>query len=238
MHNLLRTVDPLSYVFQLEQGATGTRHYQFIVIWKNAVVAPLTLCKQIHWEHARDINKSIIYCTKKETRIAGPWTFNYNLPKEVRTILKENMYPWQKDVLRIIDEEPDDRTVYWMYEEQGNFGKTSLAKYVCANYKALYLSGKGNDIKYAVSEFLKQNGELNVVIFDFVRSVEGFISYDAIESIKNGIFFSGKYEGGMVSFNPPHIICMANFQPDINKLSSDRWVVRHIRAWEEKQSLL
>jgi len=235
MHNLLRTTDPLSYVFQQERGENGTPHYQFIVLWKNAVVAPLTLCKQIHWEHARDINKSIKYCTKSDTRIAGPWSFNYVLPKEIVVILKENMYPWQKDVIRIIDEPVDDRKVYWMYEEQGNMGKTSLAKYICVKYKALYLSGKATDVKYAVSEYLKKNDELQIVLFDFVRSMEDYISYDAIESIKNGIFFSGKYEGGMCTFNPPHVICLANFEPDQTKLSADRWVIRHIRAWEEKK---
>lgn len=238
MHALLKAADPLSYVFQLERGENGTPHYQIVLVWKNAVVAPLNLAKQIHWEHCRDINKSILYCSKKDTRIDGPWTFNYTLPREIKTILKENMYPWQKDVIRIIDEPIDDRKVYWMYEEQGNMGKTSLAKYICNNYKALYLSGKATDVKYAVSEYLKKNDDLHVVIFDFVRSVEDFISYDAIESIKNGIFFSGKYEGGMVNFNPPHVFCMANFEPDITKLSSDRWVIRHIRAWEEKQALL
>jgi len=238
MHSLLRTTDPLSYVFQQERGENGTPHYQFIVVWKNAVVAPLTLCKQIHWEHARDINKSIKYCTKKDTRIAGPWSYNYILPKEIKTILKENMYPWQLDVLRIIDEPINDRLVYWMYEEKGNLGKTSMAKYICANYKALYLSGKATDVKYAVSEYLKKNDELHVVIFDFVRSVEDFISYDAIESIKNGIFFSGKYEGGMVSYNAPHVFCFANFEPDMSKLSADRWFIRNICLWEEKKRLL
>lgn len=55
--------------------------------------------------------------------------------------------------------------------------------------------------------------------------MENYVSYEAIESVKDGIFFSGKYESGMTIFNQPHIICFANFAPDIGKMSSDRWKI-------------
>lgn len=33
------------------------------------------LGKEIHWEEAKDIHASIVYCTKEESRLEGPWTF-------------------------------------------------------------------------------------------------------------------------------------------------------------------
>jgi len=47
-----------------------------------------------------------------------------------------------------------------------------------------------------------------------------------MEEIKNGIFFSNKYKGKMCLFNVPHMICFANFGPEKEKLSNDRWVIK------------
>ncbi len=58
--------------------------------------------------------------------------------------------------------------------------------------------------------------------------MEDYVSYQALEEIKDGIFFSGKYEGGMKIFNSPHVICFANFSPAEHKLSGDRWVVEEV----------
>jgi len=44
--------------------------------------------------------------------------------------------------------------------------------------------------------------------------------------LKDGVVFSGKYEGGARLFPPPHVIIFANFLPDFTKLSADRWVIR------------
>ena len=63
---------------------------------------------------------------------------------------------------------------------------------------------------------------------DFTRDVEEYVSYQAIEAIKNGIFYNTKYESKMITYNSPHVIIFANFFPDITKLSSDRWVIREL----------
>lgn len=77
-----------------------------------------------------------------------------------------------------------------------------------------------------------QHGELDICIMDFPRTVEGYVSYSAIEEIKNGMFFNGKFESSMVMFNTPHIVIFANFLPDTSKLSKDRWVIENISNTE------
>lgn len=95
------------------------------------------------------------------------------------------------------------------------------------NHNAIMISGKGADIKYGITKHLEEK-PLDVALFHYVRSQEIFISYEAIESVKDGIFFSAKYESGMCLFNSPHVLVFANFMPDITKLSKDRWQVFEI----------
>lgn len=43
-----------------------------------------------------------------------------------------------------------------------------------------------------------------IVVMDIPKQVE-HISYTGIEEVKDGAFFSGKYESGMIVMNYPHI---------------------------------
>jgi hypothetical protein len=54
------------------------------------------------------------------------------------------------------------------------------------------------------------------------------VNYGAIEQIKNGLLFSGKYEGGQCVFNQPHVIVFANAEPKEEQMSMDRWDIREI----------
>ena len=69
-----------------------------------------------------------------------------------------------------------------------------------------------------------------VVLCDIPRTALGYINYGAIEQLKNGILYSGKYEGGVCIFPPPLVICVANEKPDLTALSVDRWNVVEITA--------
>jgi len=69
---------------------------------------------------------------------------------------------------------------------------------------------------------------LETMIIDVPRDNGNNISYKAIESIKNGMIYSPKYEGGYKLFNSPHIIVFANQAPQQERLSSDRWVITQI----------
>jgi len=66
------------------------------------------------------------------------------------------------------------------------------------------------------------------LIFDLPRNNGNSISYDALESIKNGYIVNTKYETGSKIFRIPHIIVFANTRPDVEKLSADRWTLKKI----------
>lgn len=63
-------------IWQLEKGENGTTHIQAYV--ELAKKKKLSCLKKIwpkaHLENTRDIEASIKYCQKQETRIEGPWT--------------------------------------------------------------------------------------------------------------------------------------------------------------------
>ena len=49
------------------------------------------------------------------------------------------------------------------------------------------------------------------------------MNYEVLESIKNGVLFSSKYDFKVKEFQVPHFIVLANFAPDESKLFYDRW---------------
>lgn len=224
--SLLEFAGVSKYVFQLEKGESGTLHFQGLIYFENArdFKSIKSINPKIHFEVCKDLRKAIKYCCKLETRVKGPWVKGIELPKEMDLIT--DFKPWQANIINIVTNTiPDKRTIYWYCDYVGNTGKTALAKYLCVKHKALYVSGKSSDVKYAVSKWLQSGRELTCVIWDVPRTSMDYLSYEAIESIKNGIFFTSKYESKMEIFNPPHIICFANKLPKIDALSADRWTI-------------
>jgi len=132
------------------------------------------------------------------------------------------------DNASIIKKEPDNRTINWIWSENGGVGKTSTAAYIERNYEGVCIAnGKGTDIKNSVITHLNENN-LDILIINVPRCNENYVSYAAIEEIKDGLIYSGKYEGGFANIEHPHVIIMSNFEPDTNKLSKDRWNIVEI----------
>lgn len=216
--------------YSKEIGESGTPHLQGYLEFKTKK-RPLSvfsgICDKFHFEKAKgNLKDNIEYCSKQNDLevITG------NIPKPLKVLKTEDLYPFQKKILDIIKQEPDDRTINWFYEREGNVGKTSFSKYLCVNHNAIYLSGKATDCFYAIQQYIEHNKFApEIVILDIPRCNIDYTSYLAIEKIKDGIFFSGKYEGGMVVFNPPHILCFSNEKPDMEKLSNDRWKIYKIK---------
>lgn len=212
------------YIFQEETGENGTPHLQGTLCLKSKqrLSALKKINSSIHWEPTKSVNKSIEYCTKYETRTGRIYAYGIEIPEQVRVAEPRG---WQLQVIEIFKKEPDDRTIHWFYEEKGNVGKTTLCKYLVVKYNALMLTGKSADMYHMISKF---SSKRKIIIVDCPRSQQDYLNYGALEQIKNGLIFSGKYEGSQLVFNCPHIVCFANCEPDYEKMSSDRWNVVRI----------
>ena len=62
-------------------------------------------------------------------------------------------------------------------------------------------------------------------MLDIPRHQLDYVGYGALEQLKNGMIYSGKYEGGTCLFDNPHVIVFANEPPKIEKMSLDRWKI-------------
>lgn len=225
----------LRYVFQQEKGDNGTIHLQG-TFKSNSPIKFSTLkglFPKTHFEKTKSWPESVKYCSKSDTRDGSIFTnMSLDLPKVVVDDFSLDIASdWQKRIIELVNSPADKRKIHWFVDTLGNTGKTTLARHLAITFpnNMLYLSGKCADIKYGVAEFLKnKKNDLKFVIFDMARTIENKISYQAIEEIKNGIFYSSKYESGMLVFNRPIIIVLSNFNPDLDALSKDRWDVYHI----------
>lgn len=202
----------------------GTPHLQGYLEFKNKTrpMSVFKFTKRIHYEIARgNRDQNIDYCSKENL------TFSKGLPKPIKLIT--NFYPWQQQIIDIINTEPDDRTIHWYWEPNGNIGKSALAKYLIVKHQALYCCG-GNFRDISNLVFNQDMDKTNCVIFDIPRASKNKVSYRSLESIKNGIVTNTKYETGVKVFNPPHIICFSNFEPELSEeyLSVDRWKVTEL----------
>lgn len=219
----------IKHMAQKEVGSCGTVHIQGTIGFRNPrdFSSMKKKLPRAHIEATRNIEASFKYCAKEEGKITE--LYRKGIPKPVKTITE--LYDWQKKIIEIIKSEPDDRTINWYVDYDGAKGKTALCKYICLNYNALYLTGKSSDIKHLVScHFDKDESNKDNIIFliDLTRSTEGYISYQAIEELKNGIFMNTKYETKQCIFNSPHIFIFSNYDPELDKLSGDRWNIVYL----------
>lgn len=174
------------------------------------------------------------YCVKDDTCVPGTRMSNFKIPmmprKVVSKLAGKVLYPWQQEIYDLFPTEPDERKCYWYWEPTGNAGKSSFIRHMKIEFpgRVFSVGGKAADIKFGFIKFVEKNEDCRMCFFDLCRSQEDFISYQSIEDMKNGDFFSTKYESTDLVFEPPHVVVFANVPPDQSKLSADRWVIKRI----------
>lgn len=226
------------YIFQEEMGeVNNTPHLQgyFEYNTKRRWLPFKNLFTRFpHIEIARSKSQNyqacVNYCGKEETRNGKIYKANCKVTREVKTLKEEQLYGWEREIIQLISNEPDDRSIYWYWSREGNTGKTTFGKYLFLKHGAIILEGKRDNILNAILSYKQNTGDTpELVIWDIPRSVDDqYISYEALEKAKNMFFYSGKYEGGMVAGNPPHLIVFSNQPPTLSEMSRDRWVVKNI----------
>lgn len=180
-----------------------------------------------HWSKTRNITASIQYCQKLKTRSGETFYRGIQKPYKINIDLKD----WQIKVDKALLDEPDDRTIMWLWEPEGCVGKTTFAKWLYLKHKGdIYLlSGKASDMKNALIGFHQRFGKPpKIVLINIPRHSLDYVSYTGIEEIKDMFFYSGKYEGGMICGPNPHVVVFANREPNYESMSQDRWNVIRI----------
>lgn len=219
------------FYFQLELSEGGYEHYQgcLSLITKHRLGETKNLLgfKKIHLEPVKNWHALVNYSTKLNTRKEGPWSHKSSFIKII-----DKLRPWQADLYDELLTEADDRTILWIWDPIGKMGKTVLSKYLAIKLGAIVVNnGSFTDLAYVLPDSPK------IVIFNLPRQIEGRVNYTAIESIKDGLIFSGKYKSKTKMFNPPHVVIFANFSPDMSALSKDRWLVYSLGDEKKREEI-
>lgn len=215
------------YTFQEEIGENGNKHLQGVVIKRTRFSTLKKEFPEVHWEVCKNIFAAKEYCKKVESRNGKIYTkgMDVNNNKRLKDYMEgKELYVWQKWILDLYEEEPHQRNVYWLWDKDGGIGKSAMARHMCMNYDCIMVGGKSKDIFFALSEITRKK-DIRMIIIDIPRCGFGNVSYQAIEKIKDGMFFNSKYESGMCIFNIPHVIVFANHEPKCEMLSKDRWKI-------------
>lgn len=128
--------------------------------------------------------------------------------------------PWQLEVYNIFMKQ-DDRKVIWICDKKGNHGKTFLAKYIFFKHPDDTVIIRGGDVK-DIAEAYRMESQ---IVFDLGRSSDKYISYRALEQLKDGSLTKLKYHSKMILVGDNKILVLSNELPDFSKLSFDRWDV-------------
>lgn len=227
------------YIFQEEMGEQGTPHLQGVIFLKKKMRwTEFGLPTSIHWEPVKNPIKAKAYCEKEDTRNGdvfkwkSPELIQDELVRNVELEIVDALYPWQQSIYDMCKLKPNKRSIIWIYDPDGNNGKTELCKFLTIKVDAISAtSGSAKDIACILANCVKNGKNLNgltTFIFHYSRTSE-HISYKAIESVKDGYITSTKYESGTLVFNNPHTLIFSNELPEIDKLTKDRWIIYTIK---------
>jgi len=150
-------------------------------------------------------------------------------PEQLRIIKDENLYAWQRKALSIARGKIDDRHIYWFWSKETATGKTQVIKHLMYYNKFDFVDGDKSNIMCAI---VGDDGTKEIrdgYVFNFSNDKDlNKVSYTAMENMKDGLIFSGKYKSGGMLIPPLQVIVMANGPPQCKE--TNRWVVYEIKS--------
>lgn len=222
------------YFFGYEVGESGTPHLQgFIELTTKS--RPLTKFKgagaaKWHWEKMKgSIDQSITYCSKDGNIDTNHEEWRKKCKPKKKLGCKQHekivLRKWQVQCEQIIQELAlDDRKILWVWDD-GNTGKSTFGRYLVEEYNTLQVNGAK---KYTLSTIFQMKDKPELIVYALARSQEGYVSYEALEQIRDGLFFSGFGTKGTGMCNMgfhPVVVVLCNFAPQMSALSEDRWMI-------------
>lgn len=140
---------------------------------------------------------------------------------------KIELREWQKEILEIIEQPADRRTVHFYVDVVGGTGKSTFTEYLLSTREdvQIMIPAKAEDMAYNLDESKR------VIMIDCPRGFDlQYLSYPFLESMKNGMVFAGKYQSRTKVFKEkPHVFVFCNTFPDMTKLSSDRYHIVELK---------
>lgn len=152
------------------------------------------------------------------------WCYDILADQKELKVEEHPLREWQQDLADRLSEPPDDRKIIFVVDPTGNTGKTWFAKhYTKYNDDAQFMEpSKKADMAYALQDTLR------VLFINVTRTSDTAnldYLYSFVESVKDGMVFSPKYESRMKYYDKVHVVIMMNMEPNMDLLSHDRYDV-------------
>ncbi len=146
------------------------------------------------------------------------------IQEQKRKKFSQPLRPWQQTLVDRLLTQPD-RHVFFVIDPTGNTGKSYLAMWLQKTHNAFICrSGKDADIAFAFEGHHTLN-HATIAVFDMARCRdEQYWPFHMMECMKDGQIFSAKYESKSFECLEQKIVVFANQEPDMSKLSHDRFV--------------
>lgn len=130
-------------------------------------------------------------------------------------------FGWQTRVAGIVAGDPSPRVINFVVDPTGNSGKSWMCQYFLTEYPErtqVLRIGKRDDLAYSIDI------EKDIFLFDVPRNQMVFLQYSVLESLKDRMIFSPKYESSFKILRMiPHVVVFCNEEPDESALSQDRY---------------
>lgn len=132
---------------------------------------------------------------------------------------------WQEDLISALEEPVSDRNVDFFVDPVGNTGKSFMTRYLLSTRDDVQVLrvGKRDDLAHAIDPSKK------VFLVDVPRSQMEYLQYSILEMLKDRTIFSPKYHSATkILSTVPYVAVFCNEEPDMTKLSEDRYVMHYI----------
>ncbi len=106
---------------------------------------------------------------------------------------------------------PDDRSIIFVVDPTDNTGKTWFAKYfgfLHPSNSQIRKFGKDADMAFA------RDFHIRYLFMNCARQQLEYLNYGFLESVKDGMVFSSKYESVVKTLGPCHVVVLMNAEPD------------------------
>ena len=243
IEHFFRVINCSKYCFQMEKGAEkGRLHYQCSIVLKEKL-NKRQLQDKIRYrlsdyicegwctlQPSHSQSDCDIYCTKVDTRVAGPWWYPEHKYTGGDLVPEDKMFPWQKQILMKLNGVAHPREIICIIDEVGNSGKSTFVKTICyrPDSKAILLPIGLSAAQMKAS--LLTAGEQKIYFIDIPRnSNDENKLFDVIEDLKKGHVcssFHGHYN--QMFINRPHVVLFSNKIPQLFRLSFDMWKLYRI----------
>lgn len=133
---------------------------------------------------------------------------------------------FQAATVQYMEAEPVPREIMFVVDENGDSGKTWLCQYALTKWPdktQVMRIGKRDDLAHVIDV------DKTLFLVDVPRGQMMFLQYSVLESLKDRMVFSPKYESSLkIIRSLPTVIVFSNEAPDMESLTSDRYKIINV----------